>query len=153
MSRLYRGDRIVSLRRTLPPNLVVFDGKCRLSQHRISQVIERNFPLVLDESFQPRCLYFTSSQLPEGREVLRAFPHLSIAAKDGAASGSTSSSLSPPSSSSRRWVDSVVLVERVPSAEGRLQRLNPLRKLGTMDLDAPVSDTDDVMVYTKWKAV
>lgn len=163
MSRLYRGERYSVLRAKLPSNLVVFDGKCRMSQSRAAQVIERNFPLILDESFQPRCLLFTSRHLPEGREVLRAFPHLVAGATvkgnqphGGKAPSSTSfsSSLSSSSSSSgSAFIDSVVLVERVPSAAGRMRRMNPFRSLGSMELDEPVAETDDLLVHTKLKAV
>lgn len=129
MSRVYRGASYKLLRSKLPHNLVVFDGHCLMCHARVAQVIERNYELVIAEDTDTRRMMFTSTGVPEGQLILKAFPQ------------------------QLQNVDSVVLIERVPSASGRLQRLNPFRRLGTLHLDGPPEDTDDLCVYTKSKAV
>jgi predicted DCC family thiol-disulfide oxidoreductase YuxK len=127
MSRVFPGDRFKILRSRLPSKLLVFDGQCLLSQARVTQILERNY-FLNDHDTEANKILFTSTRVPEGREVLKAFP--SICAN----------------------TDSVVYVEKIPSSSGRLQRLNRLRSIGSMPLDKAAEESDDIRVSVKSKA-
>lgn len=129
MSRVFPGDRFKILRARLPARLLVFDGQCLLSQARVTQILERNYYLK-EEDTEANKIFFTSSRVAEGKEVIHAFQ-----------------------SFLGNNTDTLIYVEKIPSSSGRLQRLSKLRSIGGMPLEKAVQESDDIRVSVKSKAV
>lgn len=127
MSQRFRGRSHGALLRKLPRNLVLFDGRCRLSQARVQYVLERNFSYfsflrlargIDAATLEANKMFFCSFDSAEWREVRRHFGR-----SVGDAAG-------------------VVLVEKVPSEAASF-----LRRGGEEEADV------DVLVSTKYTAV